>query len=87
MTTSYKIEAVKELRAQKKLDREAEAEALSAQNAEVAKAHAENLARIAKKEASIASGAGPVSEPEPVAEKPAAKKAAPKKKGRPAKKS
>ena len=97
MTTSYKIEAVKELRAQKKLDREAEAEALSAQNAEVAKEHAENLARIAKKEASIASGAGPVSEPEleaepevkpePVAEKPAAKKAAPKKKGRPAKKS
>ena len=97
MTTSYKIEAVKELRAQKKLDREAEAEALSAQNAEVAKAHAENLARIAKKEASIASGVVSVSEaepeaepevkPEPVAEKPAAKKAAPKKKGRPVKKS
>ena len=29
MTTSYKLEAIKELRAQKKLDREAEAEALA----------------------------------------------------------
>ena len=36
MTTSYKKEAIKELKAQKKLEREAEAEALSAKTAEEA---------------------------------------------------
>ena len=62
MTTSYRLEAIKELRAQKKLDREAEAIALAVKRQEESKANAANMARIAAKEDRIAKG-----EPAPVA--------------------
>ena len=100
MTTSYRLEAIKELRAQKKLDREAEAVALSEARKAAEIAHQANMARIAEKEARIASGQPapePASEPEPapepepeveeaVAEAPT-KKPAPKKRAAKAKKS
>ena len=70
--------------------------ALGVKTAEEAKAQAENEARLAKKLARIAKGEpapaepepAPEPEPEPVVEeeKPVAKKPAPKKRGRPAKK-
>ena len=98
MTTSYRLEAIKELRAQKKLDREAEAVALSEARKAAEIAHQANMARMAEKEARIASGEPapeptpePAPEPEPeveeaVAEAPA-KKPAPKKRAAKAKKS
>ena len=94
MTTSYRLEAIKDLRAQKKLDREAEAVALSEARKAAAIAHQANMARIAEKEARIASGQPapePAPEPEPeveevVAEAPT-KKPAPKKRAAKAKKS
>jgi hypothetical protein len=64
MTTSYRLEAIKELRAQKKLDREAEAVALSEARKAAEIAHQANMARIAEKEARIASGQ-PAPEPAP----------------------
>ena len=67
MTTSYRLEAIKELRAQKKLDREAEAVALSEARKAAEIAHQANMARIAEKEARIASGQ-PAPEPEPAPE-------------------
>ena len=74
MTTSYKLEAVKALKAQKKEARaKEEAEAKAAAEAEEIK-HQANLERIAKKMARIEAGL-PVEEPE--REKP--KKAATKK--------
>ena len=94
MTTSYRLEAIKELRAQKKLDREAEAVALIEARKAAEIAHQANMARIAEKEARIASGQPapePAPEPEPeveevVAEAPT-KKPAPKKRAAKAKKS
>ena len=94
MTTSYRLEAIKELRAQKKLDREAEAVALSEARKAAEIAHQAKMARIAEKEAMIASGQPapePAPEPEPeveevVAEAPT-KKPAPKKRAAKAKKS
>ena len=65
MTTSYKLEAIKELKAQKKLEREAEANALVAKRQEEEKARQASEARIAAKLARIASGEPA---PEPVAE-------------------
>ena len=93
MTTSYKLEAFKELRKQKQIEREKEVKELAEKEAAEAKAHAENLKRIAKKMAIIESG-GVVPNPKPVVEekteepvkkvvKPAKKKTAAKK-GRPA---
>ena len=93
MTTSYKLEAIKELKAQKKLEREAEATALVAKRQEEEKARQASEARIAEKLARKASGEpapepepvvepDPVAEPEPVAEetpKPAPKKKVTKK--------
>jgi len=87
MTTSYKLEAIKELKAQKKLEREAEANALVAKRQEEEKARQASEARIAAKLARIASGEPApepvveperVTEPEPVAEETPAP--APKKK-------
>ena len=94
MTTSYRLEAIKELRAQKKLDREAEAVAISEARTAAEIAQQANMARIAEKEARIASGQPapePAPEPEPeveevVAEAPT-KKPAPKKRAAKAKKS
>ena len=87
---SNRVDEIAALRAQKKLDREAEIEAREAKEAEEAKSHAANMERIAKKMARIESGQdavveeAPVEEPaveevieEPVVEKP---KQAPKKK-------
>ena len=87
---SNRVDEIAALRAQKKLDREAEIEAREAKEAEEAKSHAANMERIAKKMARIESGQdavveeAPVEEPvaeevieEPVVEKP---KPAPKKK-------
>ena len=94
MTTSYKLEAIKELKAQKKLDREAEEQALSEARKTAEVAHQANLARIAAKQARIVSGEPapePAPEPEPAPkakaeeEAPEPKAAAPKKKA-PAKK-
>jgi len=91
MTTSYRLQAIKDLRAQKKIDREAEAGALADARAEAEKAHQANMARIAEKEARIASGQpAPAAKPEPkpepepeveaeVAEEPKSKPAAKKK--------
>ena len=94
MTTSYRLEAIKELRAQKKLDREAEAVALSEARKAAEIAHQANMARIAEKEARIASGQPapePAPEPEPEVEEVGAeaptKKPAPKKRAAKAKKS
>ena len=89
MTTSYRLQAIKDLRAQKKIDREAEAVALADARVEAEKAHQANMARIAEKEARIASGQpAPAAKPEPkpepeveaeVAEEPKSKPAAKKK--------
>ena len=77
MTTSYQREAVKALRAQKKLDREAEAEALSVERQAKAKKHTDNVARISAKEARIA-GLEPVAEKsEPSKEAEASEESAP----------
>jgi len=97
MTTSYKLEALKRLKAEKKLEREREALEFKAKEEAEAKAHQANLERIAKKMAIIEKG-GVVPNPKPVVEKkstskketkaeekkPEVKKSAPKKKrGRP----
>ena len=82
MTTSYKKEAVDELKKQKKIERERELAELMEKNAEEAKAHAENMARIAKKMAKIEAGYdanGSPTEEEPK-KKAVAKKKAPFKK-------
>jgi hypothetical protein len=84
---SDRVDEIAALRAQKKLDREAEVEAREANEAEEAKSHAANMERIAKKMASIEAGNNTVVEEPAAAEEPAAKlKAAPKKKKAPAKK-
>ena len=92
MTTSYKLKALQELKANKKLEREKEAIEFKAKEEAEAKAHAENLKRIAKKMAIIEAG-GVVPNPKPVVEekpeKPVKKATATvkktvKKKGRPA---
>ena len=92
---SNRVDEIAALRAQKKLDREAEIEAREAKEAEEAKSHAANMERIAKKMARIESGQdavveeAPAEEPvaeevieEPVVEEPVVKKPkpAPKKK-------
>jgi hypothetical protein len=68
---SNRVDEIAALRAQKKLDREAEIEAREAKEAEEAKSHAANMERIAKKMAKIASGQDAVVE-EPIVEEPAA---------------
>ena len=90
MTTSYKLKALQELKANKKLEREKEAIEFKAKEEAEAKAHAENLKRIAKKMVIIEAG-GVVPNPKPVVveEKPVKKATATvkktvKKKGRPA---
>jgi len=95
MTTSYKLKALQELKANKKLEREKEAIEFKAKEDAEATAHAENLKRIAKKMAIIEAG-GVVPNPKPVVEekpekpeKPVKKATATvkktvKKKGRPA---
>ena len=82
---SDRVDEIAALRAQKKLDREAEVEAREAKEAEEAKSHAANMARIAKKMARIEAENNTVAEEpaavEVVTEEPVAKpKAAPKKK-------
>lgn len=72
MTTSYKIQAQKELKAQKKLDRKKEAIDLKAQQDAEAKKIKANEDRIAKKLDRIAKGL-PVEDVKPVV-KPKAKK-------------
>jgi hypothetical protein len=67
MTTSYKLKAFQELRKQKRVEREKEIKELAEKEAAEAKAHAENLKRIAKKMAIIEAG-GVVPNPKPVAE-------------------
>ena len=52
---SNRVDEIAALRAQKKLDREAEIEAREAKEAEEAKSHAANMERIAKKMARIES--------------------------------
>ena len=80
---SNRVDEIAALRAQKKLDREAEIEAREAKEAEEAKSHAANMERIAKKMARIASGQDAVTQlyndwgSKKVVEKP---KPAPKKK-------
>ena len=89
MTTSYKLKALQELKANKKLEREKEAIEFKAKEEAEAKAHAENLKRIAKKMAIIEAG-GVVPNPKLVVEEKPVKKATAtvkktvKKKGRPA---
>ena len=87
MTTSYKIEAVKKLKAEKKILREQEAVELKQQQQAADKAHQENMARIEKKMAII--NGEIVEEKKPVkkatTKKPTTKKPAAKKKGRPKK--
>tara|TARA_Y100001937_G_scaffold65703_1_gene89881 strand:- start:2001 stop:2300 length:300 start_codon:yes stop_codon:yes gene_type:complete len=76
MTTSYKIEAIKELRKQKKLLREQEAIDLKAARDEAEKKAQEGRDRLAKKMARIEAGL-PVEDPveeKPVQEKKPAKK-------------
>jgi hypothetical protein len=72
---SDRVDEISALRAQKKLDREAEAEAREAKLAEEASSHAANMARIAKKMARIEAGNNAVAEEpavvEAVAEEPA----------------
>ena len=82
MTTSYKLEAVKNLKVEKEAERIREAEELKAAQDAEEKKHQANLDRIANKMARIEAGL-PVEEE--VVEKPAPKKAAAKKKA-PAKK-
>ena len=59
---SDRVDEIAALRAQKKLDREAEVEAREAKEAEEAKSHAANMARIAKKMARIEAGNNTVAE-------------------------
>ena len=87
MTTSYKVDAIKALRAEKKAERLKEEQELKAVQEAEEKKHQANLDRIAKKMARIEAGL-PVEEEvveEEVVEKPAKKKPAAKKKA-PAKK-
>ena len=49
MTTSYKLDAIKQLRAQKKLERELEAVAADKERKEKEAAHQANMDRIARK--------------------------------------
>jgi len=65
---SNRVDEIAALRAQKKLDREAEIEAREAKEAEEAKSHAANMERIAKKMARIESGQDAVVEEAPVEE-------------------
>ena len=74
MTTSYRLKALQELKANKKLEREKEAIEFKAKEEAEAKAHAENLKRIAKKMAIIEAG-GVVPNPKPVVEEKPVKKA------------
>ena len=78
MTTSYKIQAQKELKAQKKLDREKEAIDLKAQQDAEAKKIKANEDRIAKKLDRIAKGL-PVEDVKPVVKSKANKKVVAKK--------
>ena len=87
MTTSYKIEAIKELRKQKKLLREQEAIDLKAARDEAEKKAQEGRDRLAKKMARIEAGL-PVEDPveekpmpkqEPIKKKTTAKKTTAKK--------
>ena len=76
MTTSYKIEAIKELRKQKKLSREQEAIDFKAARDEAERKAQEGRDRLAKKMARIEAGL-PVEDPvevKPVPEKKPAKK-------------
>jgi|TARA_Y100001937_G_C7043676_1_gene295828 S-adenosylmethionine hydrolase len=74
MTTSYKIEAIKELRKQKKAAREQEAIDLKAARDEAEKKAQEGRDRLAKKMARIEAGL-PVEDPgEEKVEKPVVKK-------------
>ena len=82
MTTSYRLKALQELKANKKLEREKEAIEFKAKEEAEAKAHAENLKRIAKKMAIIEAG-GVVPNPKPVTEEKTEK---PEKPEKPAKK-
>jgi len=93
MTTSYRLKALQELKANKKLEREKEAIEFKEKEEAEAKAHAENLKRIAKriaKKMAIIEAGGVVPDPKPVAEEKPVKKAIAtvkktvKKKGRPA---
>ena len=68
MTTSYKLEAVKNLKAEKEAERIKEAEELKAAQDAEEKKHQANLDRIANKRARIEAGV-PVEEE--VVEKPA----------------
>ena len=87
MTTSYKIEAVKKLKAEKKVLREQEAVELKQQQQATDKAHQEKMARIEKKMAII--NGEIVEEKKPVkkatTKKTTTKKPAAKKRGRPKK--
>ena len=85
MTTSYKIDAIKELKAQKKLARAQEAADLKKVREDADKRDQENQARIAKKMARIEAGL-PVEDPveeKPVEKKETVKKTAPKKVAKP----
>ncbi len=85
MTTSYKLSAIKELKAQKKILREQEAIALKKTKEEADKKEQANQARIAKKMARIEAGL-PVEDPgeeKPVEKKETVKKTAPKKVAKP----
>ena len=91
MTTSYKLDAIKALRAQKKLDRAQEAIDLKKAQEEADKKDKANQARIAKKKSRIEAGL-PVEdsvEEKPTkkttAKKTTAKKTTGKKRGRPKK--
>jgi len=76
---SSKVEEVAALRAQKKLDRQAEEDAALAKDEAETKAHEANMSRIAKKMASLAGEVGAItiesqgsdSEPEPATPPPA----------------
>ena len=68
---SSRVEEVAALRAQKKLDRQAEENAALAKAEAETKAHEASMARIAKKMASLAGDVGTITS-EPAAEEPAA---------------
>ena len=68
MTTSYKVDAIKALRAEKKAERLKEEQELKAVQEAEEKKHQANLDRIAKKMAIIEKG-GVVPNPKPVVEK------------------
>lgn len=85
MTTSYKLDAIKELKAQKKLARAQEATDLKMAREEADKRDQENQARIAKKMARIEAGL-PVEDPvekKPVEKKETVKKTVTKKTSKP----